>query len=181
MHSIFKTLLHILIRIGGLFIAFYLFFYVKLVDYRHKNEMILIFILLSGWLIFLLFDVIYAFRLKQKNRKTASFSLLLITFIIVSFGYYLLYAPKYLRTVYSPDKKYRLEIYEEPRLFTMPGDGGTRGAHIKLYKGFWRVKNDYSDNPCFTRDIEIRWDMERGKVWYHERGYMNLEPSNVNE
>ena len=98
-------------------------------------------------------------RMRTRPIATA----LLITPIMAV--YLLFFKPRHVRTEYSPDKQYRLEIYMVPKLFAMPGDGSTYCARFRLYKGYWRVPDDMGDCEAFTNSLEIRWDYSNCIVW----------------
>lgn len=95
--------------------------------------------------------------------------------IIMSLTYYTLFAPQYLRTYHSPDGQYRLDVYARQKWFSMPGDGSTKCAKLKLYKGFWQVWNDCPRCPAFTNDMYIEWDMENKRVWFARARTIDLE------
>ena len=91
---------------------------------------------------------------------------ILIIGAISLFIYFLFFKPVYVRSEYSPDKVYKLEIYRIPRLFTMPGDGGSDCAYFKLYKGKRRIKDDLEDCEAFVNMLEIEWDYSNCIVWF---------------
>ena len=100
----------------------------------------------------------------QKTKRALLYLSLVITLAFYAF-YVLFFGPKYVRTEYSPDKLYRLDIYREQRLFAMPGDGGSDCAVFKLYRRNKRIKDDLEDCETFINTMEIRWDFDYCMVW----------------
>ena len=107
-------------------------------------------------------------------KRTLIYIVLFISVIAIGV-YYVFFAPKYIRTSHSPDGEYTLRIYERPKWISMPGDGGTKCAKLKLYKGWWPVMNDCPRCPAFTNDMDVRWDMEAGQVWFAKARTIDLE------
>ena len=97
-------------------------------------------------------------------------------FSVVSLlAYYTIFAPRYLRTYHSPDGQYRLELYERPKWFSMPGDGGTKCAQVKLYKGIWRIWDNCERCPTFTHSVDVMWEMDKNRVWFAKPYIIDLE------
>ena len=75
----------------------------------------------------------------------------------------------FVETVWSPNLAYKLELYKEKMLIAAPGGGSDHMATIILKdkddKVVSYVSSNSSENIMY-RDIEIRWEMEKERVWY---------------
>lgn len=74
-----------------------------------------------------------------------------------------------MKTVWSPDKEYKLELYKEQLLFAMPGQGSDHMATIILKDKDDKTLQYVSSNSIESimyRDIEVEWEMNKGRVWY---------------
>ncbi|WP_108869362.1 hypothetical protein [Aquimarina aquimarini] len=83
-----------------------------------------------------------------------------------------------MRTEWSPDKKYQLELYQEQMPFAMPGQGSDHMATIILKNKRGEVLNYISSNSkenTMYRNIEIRWDLDNNTVWYGKARAFDLE------
>ncbi len=101
--------------------------------------------------------------------------LCLILLSLAGFFYYALFMPKHFATYRSPDKVYTLKIYKEPKLFSMPGDGSTSCVKVKLYKGFWRIKDNCQDCPAFSSSIDVSWHMNARVVLFAKARGISLD------
>ncbi|TPN82976.1 hypothetical protein [Aquimarina algicola] len=84
------------------------------------------------------------------------------------------------KTIWSPNKQFKLELYKEQMLFAMPGQGSDHMATILL-----KDKNDTmlqyissnskDDEVIMYRDIEVDWDLNQKIVWYGRGRLFYLE------
>ena len=117
--------------------------------------------------------------MKMKNKKTV---VILSVLILAGIAFYRLFiADEFICSEYSPDKRYRVDIYAERRYFSMPGGGGadSRMAVVVLKDKWGRTigKSCKSEECCRTilSSIEIEWDYLSGRVWFAKARMIDLE------
>ncbi|MDO5977327.1 hypothetical protein [Flavivirga spongiicola] len=83
-----------------------------------------------------------------------------------------------MKTVWNPDKQFKLELYEEQMPFAMPGGGSDNMATIILKDKNGKMLNYISSNSTEStmyRNIEIKWDMDEKIVWYGKARLFELK------
>jgi len=89
--------------------------------------------------------------------------LLIIALLFGATGYYVI-TPKYKWTEFSPDGKYKLDVYEEPLFFAFPGGGGDNLATLVLRgkdgRFIGKVTGESDSCGVMSRNLEISWHDE---------------------
>lgn len=83
-----------------------------------------------------------------------------------------------MKTVWSPDKSFYLELYKEQMLWAFPGSGSDHMATIILKNKNGKILNyvsSNSDKAILYSDIEIEWYIEERKVRYSRSLFFELK------
>ena len=110
------------------------------------------------------------------KKKVIILSILVLAGISI-WGCYTIFAEQFMFSEYSPDRRYRIDVYTERNFFSMPGQGGlySRKAVVVLKNEHGRTIGKSTGECSVLYDsIEIEWDYPSNRVWFARAHAINL-------
>ena len=152
----------------------------------HVGEEILFFfgaIEVLVWLVWLVKDIVRYRKSRQWGRVVVNSVFLTVFIVLALFVYVQLFIGQHMYTEYSPDRKYRIEVYIQPTLFAMPGGGGmgSKTATIILKNSWgWPIGKSNGECEIMYYDVEITWDYPNNQVWFGKARSLDLTTGRCN-